>query len=102
MTKNFTLTTHVLLKRYNYRRQRRSIFNQSTIQNIHPPLLGNLPISPKKILPLLLLLQTPPCGFLMLMWLFSIVKREKFIDGCYYWLSKTERKRAQRRVSNKS
>lgn len=85
-------------------KERAFLINQPTIQNIHPPLLGNLPISPKKILPLLLLLlQTPPCGFLMLMWLFSVVNRERIIDGCCYWLSETENKgRAQGRVSNES
>lgn len=37
----------------------------------------------------------------MLMWLFSVVKRERIIDGCCYWLSETENKgRAQGRVSN--
>lgn len=37
----------------------------------------------------------------MLMWLFSVVEREKIIDGCCYWLSETENKgRAQGRVSN--
>lgn len=29
-------------------KERAFLINQPTIQNIHPPLLGNLPISPKR------------------------------------------------------